>query len=136
MELPWDWSDVISSTRNGRTEFSEHDLVIQKINDNTIKLGGIKFRIDSVVFENASAEEIIEGYEEMKSFCEVDRVVELLVAYMIVKVNRHLNIQAFEPNVIDFARFVFGIIGLKTLRPLDIEGKRLTQDYAKSCYTG
>jgi hypothetical protein len=126
-ELPWNWSDIVSSTKDGRTEFSEHDLIICKINNNTIKLGGIKFRIDSLVFETASVEEIIEGYQVMKSFCEVDRVIELLVTCMITRT----NIQAFEPDVIDFAKICFWYNRIKNNKTIEHRRKEINSRLCK-----
>jgi hypothetical protein len=117
-ELPWNWDEVILATKDGRTEFDENDLIIQKVDNNTIKIAKIKFRIDSVIFEDASAEEILEGYNELTSFCDVIRVIELLVKSMVTRANGQTNIEEIEPEVLDFVKICYWYIQIKRINTL------------------
>ena len=94
-ELPWDWSDVISASKGGQIQFDDQDLTIQKIDHETLKVAKVRLKIHRVVFQNASVEEIIEGYNALKSFCDVVRVIELLTECMI----RRVKDQSDIPNL-------------------------------------
>jgi hypothetical protein len=64
--IPWDWSGLLASLKDGRLLIEEKDI-INKIDNTTIAVLKIKLNITSVVYEKASPDEIIAGFEELKS---------------------------------------------------------------------
>lgn len=66
-ELPWDWSDFNSLSDNGIIEFDENNI-ISKIDSNTIEFARVKFKIDSVVYQKARVEDIVDGFRVLNTF--------------------------------------------------------------------
>ena len=88
-KLPWDSDEIISATKKGRTTFDENDLIIETVDNNTIRIAKIKLWIDSNIFEDAHIEEILEGYNDLTSFCDVVRVIELLSQAFVIYLSAH-----------------------------------------------
>jgi hypothetical protein len=124
-ELPWDWDELVGATKDSQTTLDENDLIFQKVDNDTIKVAKINLRIKSVIFENASVEEIQNGYEDLKSFCEVDRVIKLLVESMIMRAIRQPNIQEFEPEVVDFVKICYWYNRIKSVKAIEHRTKEL-----------
>ncbi|MGH9952804.1 MAG: hypothetical protein ACRD5J_14360 [Nitrososphaeraceae archaeon] len=129
-ELPWDWSDFNSSSDSGILEFDENDI-ISKINSNTIRFARVKFKIGSVVYQRARAEDIIDGFKELNTFFDFIRVVEVLMNSALSRMQNSPDLTKFEPETADFLKICYWYNNLKKIRTVEHRRKELRSRLCK-----
>jgi hypothetical protein len=130
--IPWDWSGLLESSKDGNLLIEEKDIIC-KINNTTIEVLKIKLNITSVVYEKASADEIIEGFEELKSTFGFQRVLKALVTIMLVRIriSKRSDISLFEPEVIDFLKICYWYNRIKSISSIKHRTKEIRSRLSK-----
>jgi hypothetical protein len=123
-KYPWDWSKLRSSINDGIIEFNGSDI-INEINGDTLELAKIKFNIGSVVYEKVTAREIIDGFEELKTFFDFVRVLEVLSNAMLAKIRKILDPSPVEPDTIDLLKLCYWYNRLKNINTIEHKRKEI-----------
>ena len=113
-QLPWDWSNFVSSVKDGLIEFDENGL-IKEIDRDTVEFAKIKFRTSSSIYEKASPTEIIDGFKELNTYFDFVRIIEVLAQSMLIKVAGRSDPSQIEPDVIDFLKICYWYNRLKDI---------------------
>ena len=129
-ELPWDWSDFNSLSDNGIIEFDENNI-ISKIDSNTIGFARVKFKIGSVVYQKARAEDIVDGFKELNTFFDFIRVVEVLMNSALSRRQSSPDLAKFELETVDFLKICYWYNNLKKISTVEHRRKELRSRLCK-----
>lgn len=127
--IPWDWSNL--SSKDGQIELEENDIVINKIDDNRIEFAKITLDIHSLVYENATAEEIAQGFEELNSFFDFIRVIQVLLKSSLIKANVASDRSLIEPDIADFLKICYWYNKIKNIQTIEHRRKELRSRLCK-----
>ncbi|MPZ08407.1 MAG: hypothetical protein GEU26_18665 [Nitrososphaeraceae archaeon] len=128
--MPWDWSNLISLSSNDLIEFNAENL-ISKVDRNTIEFANIKFKIGSVVYQNASSDDIINGFKELNTLFDFIRVIEVLLKTTVISLKSSPDLCKFEPQIADFIKICYWYNNLKNISTVEHRRKELRSRLCK-----